>query len=134
MLPLAYPRRWQLASAVLLLLVLGAALAPALLPWLTNEAPALPEIDKWMHGITFTGLAIWFSGQYARSSYWRIAIGLLAFGVLIEVAQRAVVYRSAELMDLAADLAGITVGLLVALLGAGGWTPRLEDWLQNRFG
>ena len=134
MLELRYAGVWRLLSALSLLLILTATLVPPHWLWPDSLPFHVRVSDKWMHGITFTGLAIWFSGQYARSSYWRIAIGLLAFGVLIEVAQRAVVYRSAELMDLAADLAGITVGLLVALFGAGGWTPRFEDWLQNRFG
>jgi VanZ family protein len=59
---------------------------------------------------------------------------LFSFGILIEIAQRAVGYRSADLLDLAADLAGIAAGMSIALIGAGGWTPKLEDWLLNQFG
>ncbi|HEX9851572.1 MAG TPA: VanZ family protein, partial [Woeseiaceae bacterium] len=104
--------------------------------WLWPDDPAIrfDLQDKWLHGLTFFGLTLWFCGQFRTSSYWRIAVGLLAFGVLIELAQRAVSYRSAELLDLAADLVGIVAGILLALAGAGGWTPRFEVWLQSRFG
>jgi hypothetical protein len=117
-----------------LLVILGATLVPSDWLWLNDPAFSFPVSDKWMHGITFAALSLWFCGQYERSSYWRIAIGLLAFGILIEIAQRAVGYRSADLIDLAADLAGIAAGLLIAVTGAGGWTPKLENWLQNQFG
>jgi VanZ family protein len=79
-------------------------------------------------------MTVWFCGQYSQSAYWRIALGLLAFGVLIEIAQRAVGYRTADLLDLGADLVGIAAGLAIALAGAGGWTPKLEGWLRNQFG
>jgi len=134
MLELRYAGMWRMLSVVSLLLILGATIVPS--DWLWPDDPSfdLHVSDKWLHGITFTGLAVWFSGQFAKSSYWRIALGLLAFGILIEIAQRAVSYRTAELLDLAADVIGIAAGLLLARAGLGGWTPRLEDWLQERFG
>ena len=86
------------------------------------------HVDKWLHGITFVVLAVWFAGQYRRKSYWRIGIGLLFFGVLIEACQRLVTYRSAEWLDIAADAGGIAVGLAVAMAGLGGWSL----WIENR--
>jgi VanZ family protein len=74
---------------------------------------------------------VWFSGQYARQSYWRIGVGLIAFGALIELIQSMVSYRTAEWMDMYADGVGITIGLIIALLGAGGWSLRMERWLEN---
>ena len=131
MLPLRHAKRWRIASIVLLLAVLVAALMPAV--WfIDNRVQALSwfrGVDKWLHGIVFFTLSLWFAGMYHRSSYWRVAIGLLAFGFAIEICQRMVSYRSAEWYDVAADTAGIVAGLLVALLGAGGWCLRFE----NRF-
>jgi VanZ family protein len=134
MLELRYAPAWRVMSLLTLLLVLTATLVPS--DWLWLDDPSFPFrlSDKWQHGITFATLALWFCGQYARSSYWRIALGLLAFGILIELAQRAVSYRSAEMLDLAADIAGIVAGLLLAIAGAGGWTPRFEQWVQDRIG
>ena len=116
---------------MLLVLVLAAALAPAV--WFMSDRQEFiswfNNIDKWLHGITFMFLALWFSGQYDRRAYWRIAVGLFLFGVLIELCQRMLSYRSAEWYDLWADVAGIVVGLVIAISGLGGWSLRVERWL-----
>jgi VanZ family protein len=130
MLPLRYAARWRVASIVLLVVVLAATMMPVV--WFWSDRDELSSwflhADKWMHGITFVVLAIWFAGQYRRKSYWRIGVGLIFFGLLIEACQRLLSYRSAEWFDVAADVAGIAVGLAIALLGLGGWTL----WLENR--
>ncbi|NIL92952.1 MAG: hypothetical protein GTO71_00575 [Woeseiaceae bacterium] len=131
MLPLRFAGRWRTASIVLLLLVLAVTLMPAV--WFWPEKQQLVtwfvHADKWLHGVTFVFLAVWFAGQYRPQSYWRIALGLLAFGGLIEICQKAVTYRSAELLDLAANAAGIGIGLAIALVGLGGWCL----WIEDRF-
>ena len=134
MLSLRYARRWQIAGILLLAMVQAAALVPA--DWLWSEGPnSLFFIsDKWLHGITFTALALWFSGQYARHSYWRLVTGLIAFGILIEMSQRMVSYRTADWMDFLADLLGVATGMAIALAGVGGWCVRFEEWLHNRIG
>ncbi len=131
MLPLRYAGHWRTASIFLLLAVLAAALMPAVWFW-EDRAGFLTwflYVDKWLHGATFVILAVWFCGQYGTASYWRIGIGLLLFGALIEVCQRMVTYRSAEWFDLAADAAGILLGLIIGLAGLGGWSLKVESWL-----
>ncbi len=130
MLPLRYARRWRIASMVLLILVLVATLMPAVWFWPDRRQfmAWFVDVDKWLHGITFVFLALWFAGQYRPRSYWRIGVGLIFFGVLIEACQRLVTYRSADLFDIVADVAGITVGLVVAMAGLGGWSL----WVENR--
>lgn len=132
MLPLQYTRRWQLAGGFALLAVFGAALAPAIWFWSPRAGRALMDADKWLHAGTFMVLALWFSGQYTRRSYWKIALWLLLFGVVIELCQRLLTYRSGDLRDLAADALGIVLGLSLALTGIGGWSVRAEDWLTQR--
>ena len=128
MLPLRYGPWWRAASAILLLLVLAATIMPVI--WLWPERREFVnwfgQIDKIAHIIVFAFLSIWFAGQYRPRSYWRIAIGLLAFGILIEICQRLVGYRSAEWLDVAADFLGIIAGLLIAVAGLGGWSQRFE--------
>lgn len=134
MLPLQHARRWQMASTFLLLAVLSATLLPVVWFW-SDKFEVLSwfeSIDKWLHGITFMMLSVWFAGQYRPSSYWRIAVGLLAFGLLIEICQRMVSYRTADGFDVAADAAGIIVGLAIATAGAGGWCLRVESWIARR--
>jgi hypothetical protein len=134
MLPLSYPGRWRIASIFLLLIVLGFAIAPEIWPWSRYRGPNWFMSDKWMHGITFAALAIWYAGQYARRFYWVLATGLLIFGALIEACQSMLSYRTAESGDLVADVLGIAAGILVALTGIGGWSLRFENWLRARFG
>jgi len=134
MLSLHHAGRWRAAGLMLLVMVLAATLMPAV--WFLSDRQEFiswfSNIDKWLHGVTFLFLAMWFSGQYERRSYWRIAIGLFLFGVLIELCQRMVAYRSAEWYDLAADVGGIVVGLAIAMAGVGGWSLRAEQWLARR--
>ena len=89
------------------------------------------SIDKWFHGITFLALSIWFTGLYEKSAYWRIGLGLLAFGLVIEACQRMVTYRTADWMDVGADAAGIILGLVIGAAGIGGWCLRAEDFLAK---
>jgi VanZ family protein len=126
---LRYTRRWQVAGFLLLLFVLIAALVPKL-PFhdLTMQ---FRISDKVMHIVAFTFLAAWFSGQYQRKSYWRIALGLIAFGVLIELVQNTISYRTSEWLDLVGDAIGISAGLIIAVLGVGGWSKRVEEWLGS---
>ncbi len=128
MLPLRYRQHWRVAGVIVLAISFAAALMPALWPKVSVRDILL--LDKWLHGIAFVLLALWFSGQYARSAYWRIAAGLLVFGALIEICQYFTYYRSAEWADFYADAAGIAVGLLIAMLGPGGWSLRFEQWLS----
>lgn len=131
MLPLRYPGYWRAASGVLLFAVLAAALLPPGWFWPAPgpEHSWLDNADKWAHAIAFAMLALWFAGQYRPQSYWRIAIGLMAYGGLIEVCQRLTDFRQAEWFDVAADGAGIIVGLIIAGAGAGGWASQLENKL-----
>lgn len=134
MLPLRYAPQWRIASIVLLLAVLFSTLAPAVWFWSDKVTLVswLAHFDKWAHVITFVILTVWFSDQYQPRSYWRIAVGLTVFGMLIEVCQRLVGYRSAEWFDLAADVVGILLGLAIALSGVGGWSLRIESWFNRR--
>jgi VanZ family protein len=126
---LRYTRRWRAAGFLLLLLVLIAALVPKL-PF-HDLSMQFRISDKVMHIMAFTFLAVWFSGQYEKKSYWRIALGLIAFGVLIELVQNTISYRTSEWMDLVGDVVGIAAGLIIAMLGVGGWSRRAEEWLGS---
>lgn len=134
MLPLRYAGYWQAASLAGLVMVFVATLIPSSWLWPDDPGGRLHISDKWLHGLTFTFLTVWFSGQYARRAYWRIAVGLMAFGALIEICQYTIKYRSAEPLDLLANLTGLAAGLLLALAGTGGWSLRLEELVRNKIG
>ncbi len=134
MLPLEYAGRWRMASALLLLGVTALLLMPAVWLWpdVDEISTWMSSFDKWAHGAIFAFLSLWFAGQYPVRSYWRIAVGLLAFGTLLEVCQGAMGHRMAEWLDVAANATGMTIGLLVAAAGIGGWSLRFERWLEAR--
>ncbi len=128
MLPLQYAGKWRLASLLLLIVVLAGALMPVLWFW-DNRAGGLDwfsNVDKWLHGVSFFVLALWFAGMFARPRYVWIAIFLLLFGMVIEAIQYKVSYRTASWGDVAANATGILVGMGIALAGIGGWCQRFE--------
>jgi len=134
MLPLRHAGLWQIASVVLLFMVLLFALLPAV--WFWNDKVKVlswfQNSDKWLHATTFLILATWFAGQYRRPAYWGIAAALMVFGGLIEVCQLMVSNRSASWADIGANTVGIITGLAVATAGLGGWSLRIEDWYTAR--
>ena len=133
MLPLKHPLLWRALSLALLVLVLIGALSPAV--WFGNKADALSFIknaDKWVHGLTFFVLAVWFSGLVERRRYWLVGLGLVMFGALLEFFQLYVRYRMADQFDIAANTAGIIVGLAIATAGLGGWGLRAENWYARQ--
>jgi VanZ family protein len=93
--------RW--AFAVCLVVVLVAALMP---PQIIG-----PPIgwDKMNHAMTFAMLAMLGCGAYPERRV-QVLLGLLAYGVLIELLQSLTDYRSAEALDVVADGVGILVG------------------------
>ena len=134
MLPLRYAGWWSIVSLILLTFVLCLALMPAVLFWEDryNALSWLGEADKWLHGATFTMLTLWFVGQYSKRSYWKIGISLLVFGFVIEVCQRMVNYRTADMQDVGADAMGIILGLIIGAAGCGGWCLKAEERLTKR--
>ena len=57
----------------------------------------------------------------------RVAAGMLAFGLVTELAQGlATRSRSADPLDLAADALGVAAGLLAARGGLDGWARMIE--------
>ena len=134
MLALKYQKRWQLAGGLLLLFVLLSAIMPALWFWddRVKLVSWLGHIDKWFHVLTFAFLTTWFSGQFSSKNYWRIALALVAFGILIELCQRLVGYRYAEWSDVIANVIGIAAGLGLATAGLGGRSQKVENWIERR--
>ncbi len=132
MLPLRYSQRWRIGGIILLGLVLAATLLPVFGFWPRSAIRMIGSVDKWIHAFMFLFLTVWYSGQYARPDYWRIGIGLVAFGGVIELIQRSLPFRSGDPADMAANVAGIVLGFALAFAGVGGWSMRVEQWLEAR--
>jgi VanZ family protein len=90
------------------------------------------NVDKWLHAMTFLLLTVWFTGLHERRTWLKTALYLVLFGFLVELCQLLLSYRTAEWSDIAANTAGIIVGLIVAAAGLGDWGMRVEDWYSRR--
>ena len=84
--------------------------------------------DKLAHGLTYFVLASWFAALSAPRRYTRVGAGLLGLGIAIELLQARTGYRTAEVADGLANLAGILAGLAIGLATRGRWLA----WFDRR--
>lgn len=120
---LRYRLWWQAAGYALVVFLT----VNSLIPW-PELAQAPSHFDKWLHAGAYLALTLWFCGVHDRRHWPLVAAGLLLLGAAIEFAQGRTGYRQADLLDMAANTAGIAMGLALAAAGAGGWCR----WLENR--
>ena len=80
----------------------------------TNEPYPIPssQNDKLNHLMAFIQLTVVSRLAWPELSRVWIALGVMSFGVVIEVTQAQLPYREFALLDLTADGAGIAIGLL----------------------
>lgn len=123
MLPLRFRWVWMaLGWALVAGVVLGSLLPGGALPSFAAE-------DKLLHAASYCLLMIWFAGLYERRRHVLIALGVLALGVVLDVLQGTVSSRSFEWLDIAANGAGVVLGLVLSLWVLGGWCQRVERLL-----
>jgi len=121
MIALRYRTAWLVASALLVLLVIWGSLQTSV------RSPVLGGFDKVQHFGTYVVLALWFTGFSRRSHYWSVALALLGLGFAMEIAQFTMqAGRVAEPLDMAANAAGVALGVLAATYGTGGWIQKAD--------
>ncbi|MFM8634464.1 MAG: VanZ family protein [Planctomycetia bacterium] len=82
--------------------------------------------DKILHLVSycllasFTAMAVRSAGRWSTRSALGLAIALAAFGAIDEITQ-PLFSRRAELLDWAADCAGIAVGIAVVAIASSVW-------------
>lgn len=122
------PLRWGLLwlAAGIAATLLGAYLA------LRPPTQFLPASlgDKLQHALSYVAMGLWFGALFQRRYLLRVAVGLFAFGLLIEVLQGAMPFgRAAEWGDVAANSSGILVAMLLTRWLEPSWMQRLERWV-----
>ena len=111
---LVSPREARLAFGLILLAITVIALIPGhvggvnLLGW-----------DKLNHIAAFAALALLARAGWPNARRTTVFIGLMVFGLAIELAQTlSFIHRAFSMYDWAADAIGICLGLIAAWLGA----------------
>ena len=94
-------------------LLVCVVVALSLWPRLPRVDIGLDHLDKIGHALAYASLMAWFGFIYQKRSHAVVFVLLVALGALLEAAQYALGYRMFELVDLAANTLGITVGLLL---------------------
>ena len=110
--PLRHPRAWLALWWLAVALVFVVCLLPA------PDLPTVPHgFDKVEHFLAFFLLSASAVQLYAtRRALWRAALGLLALGIAIELAQFAfTASRSMDPRDVLADALGVAAGATIAL-------------------
>jgi VanZ family protein len=87
---------------------------------------AITVSDKIMHAGSYFVLMVWFAGLYRRTRHPLIAAVLLALGIALDLLQGTTKTRTFDLLDIAADAAGILAGLLLSVWFLEGWCRRVE--------
>jgi VanZ family protein len=92
----------------------------AAIAWLslTPAPPTLDfrESDKVGHFLAYGALMFWFSQLYVnRGTRILYGVGFVAMGIALELAQRALGYRTYEVFDMFANTLGVLIGWAVAL-------------------
>jgi VanZ family protein len=123
---LRHPWVWLGLGWLFVALAIIASLIPG------QKLPETHVSDKFEHSVAYALLTLWFTGIYPKTSYWKVGIGMFALGVAIEFAQGAMPFgRQADLRDVGANALGIVIGLLLALIGVGGWAQKIEAWARK---
>jgi len=94
--------------------------ACATIVWLSlAPTTALPSVNMWdklEHAVAYCVLALLGAWSF-RAGSWRLAFGLLALGVGVEIAQSVMgLGRQGDLLDAIANSLGIALGLGLARL------------------
>jgi VanZ family protein len=116
--------RWALGARVLLALAVAATVWTSLLP--PDDLPGgFGLYDKLVHGI---GYAVLAALALASGMRWPVALAsVIGLGVLLEIAQGALGYRSFEWMDVVADAVGATVAVVLLHRPLQAWRRHAAD-------
>lgn len=126
MLPLRYPWLWRLLGWALVAGIVIGSLGP------DDPMQLMPFPDDVIHASSYALLMAWFAGMYARQRHGWIALIVLTLGLILEIIQSRLSYRSFDPFDLLANALGVTIGFVLSFWFLAGWCQRLERRLISR--
>jgi len=97
---------------------------------LIPNPPGADINDKLLHFSAYTGLSAGFSTLvHSHRQLSGVAVGLIGFGILIEILQGLTGYRFMEALDVLANSVGVLCGLLIRLTPFPRWFRLFESRL-----
>ena len=129
--------RWLFLGLIVLLPVVAVLLPPSTMAWLRSDYVWLGRPLFWLdwystpwfdltHIVLFGAITWCLACLWPRAAWWRSALLMLALGVVTEIMQFWVPGRTPRISDLADDLLGVGVGLVLAF--------PLRWWARSRHG
>ena len=89
-----------------------------------------PESDKIGHFVAYSTIMLWFGFIYLRGKrYMRVGLAFIIMGIVLELIQGMLDYRSFSYLDMGANACGVMIGWLLA-------RTRLADtlvYVEGRF-
>lgn len=74
-----------------------------------------PESDKIGHFIAYSFMMLWFGFIYLRGKrYMRVGLAFIVLGIVLELIQGMLDYRSFSTLDMGANACGVMIGWLLA--------------------
>ena len=114
--PLARGRRWFPAVAVAAVILVGAVLRPSGVGRALGPLGVV-GLDKYLHALAFGVLAVTIAVALRATSVERlvttVVLVTVGYGLVVELVQLPLPYRSFSLLDVAADAVGAIVVALV---------------------
>ena len=125
---LHYSRFWLCTGLAMMLMVLTLSLIS-----LPDEIDEIMWSDKLMHGIAYAGLMGWFAQLY-KHDFTRIVllIGLIFFGVGIELLQGLTPSRKLDVIDMVANASGVLLAWALSYTFFGSILERFEALLRPK--
>jgi len=75
----------------------------------------LPESDKIGHFVAYSTIMLWFGFIYLRGKrYMRVGLSFIIMGIVLELIQGMLDYRSFSYLDMGANASGVMIGWLLA--------------------
>jgi len=74
-----------------------------------------PESDKIGHFVAYSAMMLWFGFIYLRGKrYIRVGLAFIVMGIVLELIQGMLDYRSFSTLDMGANACGVMIGWLLA--------------------
>jgi len=123
--PLRYGWLWVAVGLVQVAAVIAGSLASP------PQGPDVAYFDKLLHMGAYGVLGAWFGAVYLPRRAPVIGLALAVLGLSIEFVQAQLGYRSGDWADMAANLAGLTAGLMLAVTPLGDTLVRIETLING---